>query len=197
MLQATTTMKTFQDSVTVLQAGGTELQNWTKTWMDINKQVQDYLAAGGDIATANQFLNDSLAAQTQDVLDNLNGGQQQAIQDAISLNQLVQQRIDLERQEAQTEFGITSQNAIEKRTSVGEQVASQLSNQKYDYNEQLQDLNNQISLDQQKVDLESQVFDIATDTATLQLESNQLTLASLQEQLETYKEMAQILQSFA
>ena len=195
--QAAETMKSFQDSVTVLSAGGTELQNWTKTWMDINKEVQDYLAAGGDIATANKFLNDQLAAQTQDVLDNLNSGEQQAIQDALSLNQLLQQRIDLVKQEQETEFGITTQNAIEKRTSTGVQVASQLSQQQQNYNEQLEDLNNQINLAQQKVALESQVFNIASDTATLQQESNALTIASLKEQLSTYQQMQQIIQSTA
>ncbi len=196
-LQAENTKKSFEDIVLQMSSGNTELQSWTTTWMGINKQVADYLAAGGDIATANEYLNEQLKAQQVTLTDSLNSGEQTAIQDAINLNNLLQQRVDLVKQEAQTEFGIENQNAIEKRTSTGVQVASQLANQRQGYNEQLNDLDYQISTTQQKVALESQIFGIASDTATLEAQSNALTLYALQEQLAVYKEQATLLQSIS
>ena len=195
--QAANLEKTFEDSVTALMSGGTELQSWTQTWQNINKQVEDHLAAGGNMATANAFLAGTLANQQQTIVDSLVSGQQQAVQDAINLNNLLQQRVDLMRQEQQAEFGIETQNAIEKRESTGVQVASQLANQRYSYNEQLDQLNYQITAAQQKVDLESQVFTIAQSTAALEAESNAMTLYSLQEQLSVYQQMQQIMQATA
>jgi hypothetical protein len=195
--QADDLKKSFEDQLSVLQSGGTVLQNWTKSWMDINQQVKDYLDAGGDLSKANQFLNDELAEQSKSLIDSMAQGEQQAIQDALSLNDLIKQRIELQKEEAAAEFGITNYNAIERRTSVGVQVASQLSQQKSQYADQLQSLNDQINLTQQKVTLESQVFSIASDTASLQAQSDALSLASLQDQLEQYKEMQQIIQNIA
>lgn len=195
--QAANLQKSFQDSVTQLMAGGTELQQWVQTWQGINKQVEDYIAGGGDLKTANEFLVGQLANQQKTLMDGLVSGQQQAIQDALNLNQLIQQRIDLLRQEQQTEFGIISQNAIEKRESTGVQVASQLANQRYGFNEQLQQLDYQLQTAQQKVSLESKVFNIAQSTADLQAQSNALTLYSLNEQLQVYQQMQQILAGIA
>lgn len=193
--QAASTQKVFQDTITQLTAGGTELTSWVQTWQQINQQVANYLAAGGDMNTANAYLQANLQTQLQSVTDSLVQGDQQAIQDAINLNQLLQQRVDLVRQEQETEFGIENQNAIEKRESTGVQVASQLQNQRTSYDEQLDQLNYQITTTQEKVALESQVFSIASDTADLEAQSNELTLYSLNEQLLVYQQMQDIVKS--
>lgn len=190
--QADNTKKSFEDTVLQLQSGNTELQQWVQTWQGINKQVADYLASGGSVEVANQFLNEQLQAQLKTMNDNLDQGEQTAIQDAISLNNLLQQRVDLVKQEQQAEFGIMNANAMEKRESYGVQVQSQLAQQRQGYNEQLEALDYQIQTATQKVTLEKQVFDIATDTANLQAQSNALTIQSLNEQLDTYKMMQQI-----
>ncbi len=188
----------FINSMNALSAGGSNhtdvLAQWVTTWQQINKQVTDYLNAVGvskqSLQAANQFLQLNLRDQQKQLIDQYNQGEQQAIQDAISLNNLIQQRLTLEQSERTTEFGILNGSAEERRASSAVTVAQQLKQQRAQYNLQLVDLNNQITLTQQKVDLEKQVFNIASDTATLQLQSNQLTLYALQEQLQTMQSIA-------
>jgi hypothetical protein len=187
----------FNNSLFALSQGGQALTQWVQTWQQINQQVAQYIEAGGSIAEANEYLNEQLAQQQLNLQNQLNQGQQQAIQDALQLNQLQTQKIDLIKQEQATEFGIETQDAIEKRTSAAVSTAISLQQQRDQFSQQLQDLQSQLDLTQQKVKLESQIFNLAQGTAALEAQSNQLTLESLQQQLANYQQIQQILKDTA
>jgi len=138
-----------------------------------------------------------LKQQTQQLQDQVNQGNQTAISDALNLNKLLQQRVDMMKQEAATEFGLINADSAERRTSSAVQLGTQLTKQRAQYAQQLVDLNNQISLGQQKVAIESKIFDINKSVAALQAMSNALTIRSLNEQLAKYQDMQALLKATA
>ena len=156
-------------------------------WQAINKAVQDYLSAGGDVAKANKYISDSLEEMKQAAKDGLNQGYATAIQDAQSLLDLTRQRLELEQQEAQAEFNIINGDALERRGSKAIAAGTALQQQKAQFQQQLDNLNAQIDLTQQKVALEGQLYDLAMSTADLQKTANALQIEQLKEQLDVLR----------
>lgn len=187
----------FNQMVAAMSLGTTVMSQWYQTWTQINQQVKQYVDAGGSLATAAQFLNMQLQQQRQQLQDQLNQGDQTAIQDAIQLNDLTRQRLQMLQTEAQTEFGIINANSIERRESSAVVAGAQLALARSQFSVQLESINNQISLTQQKVTLESKIFDINKSLADLQAASNALTLHSLNEQLAKYQDMQTLLKATA
>lgn len=184
----------FVESTHALELNNSALSDFYNTWVNINKQITDYINAGGDAATAQKFLSDSLRQQLQTATDNYNSGFQTAVQDALQLNDILQQRVDLIKQEAQSEFNIINADAIERRESGAVLAGTQLNEQRQQYQKQLDALNTQISLTQQKVDLESTIYSINMSIADLHARDNALQIAALQEQIQkaqAYKEIMQ------
>lgn len=196
-VQAAQTIQTFNDMVAAASisntAGSMVASEWLNTWTQINQQVEAYVQAGGSLATAATYLNQQLQQQQMQLTDQLNQGNQQAIQDALQLNQLQQQKVQLMQKEAQTEFGLLNADSLERNTASAVATGQALTQQREQYAQQLLDLNNQITLEQQKVTAESTIFNLAQSTAALQAQSNALTLASLEEQLSKFQEMQAIL----
>lgn len=170
---------------------------WYTTWDSINQQVKQYVDAGGSIATANEYLNQQLAVQRQTLQDQLNQGDQTSLNDAIQLNQLLTQRVELMKTEAQTEFGIVNADSVERRTSMAVSAGNQLATQRYNYQQQLLQMNEQITLDQQRLTIEGQIFNVSGNLQTLWAKLNADNITSLNEQLAKYKDMQTILNSTA
>jgi hypothetical protein len=171
------------------------MSSWAATWEQINQQVEQYVQAGGSMATAAEYMNQQLTIQRQQLQDQMNQGNQTAISDALQLNTLEQQKVQMMKDEAATEFGLLNSDSVERRTANAVKVGTELTKQRAQFAQQITDLNNQISLGQQKVAIEGKVFDINKSIAQLQKDSNALTLASLNEQLLKYQDMAKLLAS--
>jgi hypothetical protein len=178
---------TFENSLQDLQLNNTALSGAFDKWQQINQQVQAYLSAGGSVVVANKYISDSLEQMKTAAGDSLNQGYQQAISDAESLNNLIQQRMQMERQEAETEFNTINGDALERRGTKAIDEGTQLQQEKAQYQQQMDSLNAQVDLTQQKVNLEGQIFNIAMSTSQLQQESNALQIQQLQEQLTILK----------
>jgi hypothetical protein len=157
--------------------------------------VKQYIDAGGSLQTAAEYLNQQLQQQDQALQDQLNQGDQTAIQDAIQLNNLIQQRVQMMKDEAATEFGIINAGSLERQVSSAVVVGNQLQKQREQYDLQLESLNDQVTLETEKVNAESQIFDINKSLAQLQADSNALTIASLNEQLAKYQDMAALIKA--
>lgn len=177
----------FENSLQDLQLNNTALSGAFDKWQQINKQVQDYLSAGGSVTNANKLISDSLEQMKVAAGDALNQGYQQAISDAENLNNLIQQRMQMERQEAETEFNTINGDALERRGTKAINEGTQLQQEKAQYQQQIESLNSQIDLTQQKVNLEGQIFNIAMSTSQLMETSNALQIQQLQEQLTILK----------
>jgi hypothetical protein len=191
--QADDIKKSFEANLLVMRQHGDVLQQWYKTWVDINKQVKDYLDAGGDSKQAQEFLALSLTQHRLDLQSQLNDGEQEAISDAIKLNDLLKQKNDLINQEKQAEFDILTKDSLERRQSTAVTTARQLANQRAQFQTQLDSLNQQIELTTSRLDKERQVFQISTDITALHRRDEELQLIALDAQLEKYRQMEQIL----
>jgi hypothetical protein len=196
-MQAQQTIQQFNDMVSASNtgnaAGNAVAQQWLQTWQGINQQVEAYIQAGGSTVVAAQYMNQQMQAQQQALTNQLNQGNQTAIADALQLNQLEQQKVDMMKQEAATEFGMLNSDSIERRTASAVSTGVALTNQRNSFALQMQTMNQQIALEQGRVTAESQVFDLNQSIAALQNEQNALNIAALQQQLESYKEMQAII----
>jgi hypothetical protein len=189
--QAQQTIQQFNDMVSAGSLGNMTgiMASWATSWEQINQQVEAYVQAGGSIATAAEYMNQQLKQQRQQLQDQLNQGNQTAISDALQLNKLEQQKVDMMKQEAATEFGMLNSDSIERRTASAVTTGIALTVQRNAFAQQLLDLNNQITLGQEKIAIESKVFDLNQSIASLQANSNALTIASLNQQLLKYQDM--------
>lgn len=193
--QQTQIFTNFQQSLQQLQLQSDTLAQVEQQWQQINDQVTQYIGAGGDAAAAAQFLSLNLQKIQQTAQDSLNQGNQTAIQDALQLNTLLQQRIDLTTQYNEQVFQLTTQDSIERRQDSAVANGLQLAAIKQQYETDLDNLNSEISLTQQKVTLESQIFKLASDTATLNQQNNALTIAALQQQIKQWTDLKTIIGS--
>lgn len=193
--QQTQIFTSFNNSLAVLKLQSSTLGDMLSTYQQLNQQVTEFVGAGGDAATAAQFMSLSLLQQKQTTQDSLNQGELQAISDAQSLNQLLQQQVDLEKQYAEQEFALRNSDALERAASPAVNAAIAYQQQKATNDAALTALTQQITYTTQRVDLEKQVFTIATDTATLQSQANALNLQSLQEQVQQWRDMQTIINS--
>lgn len=185
----------FEDQLTQLRVHDSELQGFLKTWMDINKQVKEYIDAGGSMAKAQEFLSLQLQQIRDDANKNLRDGEQQAIKDAIQLNDLLKQRQNLIDNFNKQKFDLVNADAIERRGAGAVSRGLQLAQAQKDFQSQLDDLNTQIDLQTKTVEKERQVFQIATDITELHQEDNALTLASLDDQISKWQQMKEIVGS--
>lgn len=195
--QAAQTIQQFNDMVSAANtgtaAGNQVATQWLSTWTSINQQVEAYVQAGGSLATAAQYLNQQLQLQQQTLTNQLNQGYQTAIGDALQLNQLEQQKVQMMKQEAATEFGMLNADSVERRTASAVATGVALTNQRNQYSLQMQTMNQQIALEQGRVAAESQVYNLNMSIAALQNTQNALNIAALNQQLLQYQEIQKIL----
>ncbi len=194
-LQQKQVKTTFEQSLAVLQTHSQTIGQLLGTWQQINKQVKDYLDAGGDAAKAAQFLSLSLQQQQQTAQNSLNDAENQSIQDAMQLNDLLTQRVSLAKQFAQQEFDLKNQGALERMANPAVNAALNYQQQKAANDAQLTALDQQITLYTSRVNMEKQVFNLAQSTADLQARSNQLNLTALQQTIQGWKDLQKIVSS--
>jgi hypothetical protein len=193
-------VENFADQTIV--AGGTNsvAQQWLQTWISVNKQVQEYENAVGNAAAvqlANQYLNEQLDAERKQLQDQYNQGQASAVNDALQLNQLLQQRNNYEDQYRQQVFSLQSKDSLARRGNPAEETARQISLAKSQYNQQVQQLNFEINTYQQKVAYETQIFGLAKTTADLQKQALADQAYQLKESVAQYQTIVALLASIS
>jgi len=189
--QAQNTLDTFQFMTENLQMQNNTLTQVNQEWESINQQVADYLSAGGKAATAQQALSSTLQQMQIQAQNSLNQANDTAVQDAISLNGLLEQRLQLTMQYNQQVFAVVNQGSIQRKAGAISQ-GQQLEQLAAQYAQQMTDLNSQISLAQQKVALEGQVFDIATNINDLHTQDAALQIDALNQQILQWKALQEI-----
>jgi len=144
---------------------------------------------------ASQFLSISLANIQKNAQDEINKGNEQAIQDAINLNNLLDQRIALTATYEKQLFDLQNADSVERRQAGVVDRADQIKTLTDTYNKQKDALDTQISLIGQKVAMERQIFDLASDTASLQAQSNAAAILALQTQIDQWTTLKGIIGS--
>lgn len=179
----------FDSSLDNLRLNSDVLSTISKKWQDINKQVKDYIGAGGDAAKAAEFLSLNLASIRQDAADQLAQAEQEAIGEAIRLNELLEQRAKLVKDFAEQEFNLVNADAIERRQAGSVQRGRQLEELRKQRDEQLAALDQQIRLTNQRVEREREVFNLTNEIASLRRRDEELTLLALDAQIARLKDL--------
>jgi outer membrane lipoprotein SlyB len=154
----------------------------------ILQQYEQFAGAASsatELAQANQFLVASLQNYEDNLSQTLLQDNTQAIQDAIQLNDLQYQRIQLMQQYNDQVEGIMSQGVLTRQRTRAQTAGEQIEQANVTYNMQLEQMNEEIAAAQYKVQAEAQVFSIATtriglETQLLQLQNQQTNLSMQQ-----------------
>jgi hypothetical protein len=194
-LQAKKIKEEFEQHLQVLELHSDVLGSVLQTWFDINKQVKDYIGAGGDAAKAAKFLSDNLRKLKEENQRELRDGEEQAIQDAIQLNELLQQRVKLVEDFKKQEFDLINGDAVERRQSGAVSRGRELAQLRAQFQKDLGDIDSQISLETKKLDINKQIFTISTDLAELHRRDEELQLQAIQEQVDAYRDMEKVVNS--
>jgi hypothetical protein len=184
----------FEQQLAVLKLQSDTLGSVLTTWTNINKQITDYVNAGGDAQKAADMLSLTLQKLQKDANANLRDANQQAIQDALKLNDLLTQRVQLGKDYANTIFGLESADSIERRSAGAVTRGQQAAQATSDYKKNLTDLTQQIDLQKQTVTKEGTLFNLAQSISDLHRQDDALTLQALDEQIAKWKDIQAVAQ---
>lgn len=155
----------------------TAYQQWIQNIDSVIQQYSQFAGAAQNatqLAQANEYLTSSLQNIGQQMGDELLQDEESAIQNALQLNQLYNQRNQLELQYLNQVQQIMSQGNLTRQRTQAQSAFSQLYDAQVNYSQQLDSINQQINLAQYQLSVEQQIFNLATTKAGL--ESQLLTL---------------------
>lgn len=190
--QQTDILENFDDNLSALRTNSSVLTDVKKKWQDINKQVKDYLGAGGDAAKAAEMLSLELAQIRLSAVEELNDAEQSAIQSIRTLNGLLEQRNDLIEDFKQKEFDIITADALDRRQAGSVIRGKELTDLRTAHEKALADLDSEIVMAQVKVDKEQTVFNLVNETSALRRRDEELTLIALDAQIQKWRDLQTI-----
>lgn len=158
-------------------------QDMLSSIQDIIKQYSSYVGAAQNatqLAQANDYLTDSLKNLANSYTDQLRQNEEDAINDALQLNDLYNQRNQLQQQFLQQTEQIMGQGTVSRQLTKSQTKYSQLYNLDVNNANQMDSINQQIALEQYKVQAESQIFNLATTKAGLEAQSLTLQKQTIQ-----------------
>lgn len=185
-------LENFNNNLDALRLNSDTLSTIENQWRDINKQVKEYLGAGGDAAKASEYLSLQLGRIRQEAIEQLNEAEQDAIQSIYQLNDLLKQRQDLINDFKRNEFDLMNADALERRQAGSISRGRQLAELRKQHQEELERIDQDIYRLQVKVDKEKEIFNLVNDTASLRRRDEELTLAALDAQIQKLKDLQSI-----
>jgi hypothetical protein len=177
----------FESQLDLLRLQNNTLETARKNWQDINKQVKEYIDAGGDAAKAGEFLSLKLQELRQGYIDELNSAEQEAIQNALKLNDLLDQRNKIVADYKKQVFDLANADNIERRQAGSITRGNQIAQLKKDTDEKLAQIDREIKAAQARKDKEGEIFNLATDIADLHRRDEELSAAALDTQIDKLK----------
>lgn len=168
--QASQTMAQLQQQLAVITSP-VPYQSLLSSVQQIIQQYSQFAGAAQnatDLANANQFLTSSLQNLGQSYTDTLRTDEENAIADALNLNNLYTQRNQLQLQFLQSTEQIMGQGTLTRQITQSQSKFSQLYTLDVNHQNQLDILNQQINVAQYKVTAEQQIFNLATTKAGLE-----------------------------
>lgn len=158
----------FEASLELLRTGE-QFRDVAADVRELVRQYREYVDAGGDLARANEFLSRSLAELRARSAGELAEGEEQALEDALRLNELLQEREKLLAESADEERRIRSRGVRERQRTIAQEKSAELEAVRRRREERLAELDQEIRLLQVKVDTEARVFDLAQDRVALEM----------------------------
>ncbi|MDE2098288.1 MAG: hypothetical protein KGL39_13630 [Patescibacteria group bacterium] len=138
-----------------LQSTASQVQQLVQQWYQ-------YIAAGGDVNDANKFLSESFDNLKQNTDVQIAQDYATAVQDALTLNQLLIQRQQLENKTTEDINSVMNQGVLVRQQTLAQTKAIQIANIQFQADQQKQQMDQQINLEQYKVAQESKLFNLAS-----------------------------------
>jgi hypothetical protein len=182
----------FDDALKTLNLQSDTLSQVNRQWQDINKQVKEYIGAGGDAAKAAEFLQLSLSKLQKQAADELAQSEQDAIQEALKLNDILKQRQKLVDDFAQKEFDLINADSVERRQAGSVTRGRELQQLRQQHQEDLDQMDQEIRLTTIRVDKQREIFNLATDVAALRRRDEELSLNALDTYIQKMKDLKSI-----
>jgi hypothetical protein len=135
---------------------------------EVVRQFRAYVDAGGDLARANEFLSRSLEQTRSSAASTLAEGEERAIEDALRLNALLQERERILADSAEEERRVRTRGVLERQRTVAQEKSAELEALRRQREERLAEIDQEIRVLQLKVDIESQVFDLTAERVALE-----------------------------
>lgn len=135
---------------------------------ELVRQYRSYVDAGGDLARANEFLSRSLEQVRGEASLALAEGEQQAIEDALHLNDLLREREQLLTDSGEEERRIRTRGVLERQRTVAQEKSAELEDARRNREGRLTEIDQEIRLAQLKVDSEAGVFSLASERVALE-----------------------------
>ena len=157
----------FEENLKILQlpAG---LQDVGSQIINLTKQYKEYVDAGGDVVKANEWLARSFARLRESAVVELNQEYEDAIQNALDYNQLIEQRDKLLKDTAQAEKDILNQGVLVRQKTMAQTKGEAIAEIEKQKAEQLEQIDNQIKLAKYKLETESKLFDLTGSRVALE-----------------------------
>jgi len=187
-IQQVQLMTTMREQLAILETplGTQDFLNSLKSILDQYDKFVGAAQNARDLADANQFLTDSLRDYELNLSNQLAQDNQQAINDAIQLNDLLYQRQQFINQLNNQVAGVLNQGNLTRQQTQAQTKAQQVYQIQFDAQRQLDVMNEQIAATQYKVQLEGKIFQLATTRVGLETQLLQLQTA------QTNQDMARI-----
>lgn len=173
-----------------------QLQSYAEQIQQIVEQWKQYVDAGGNVDTANQFLQQSFANLHLAMGDQLNQDYQDAINNALQYTQLLYQQAQLQNQTYWQIQGIMNQGALVRQVTVAQQKAYQIELIQQQAAQQEQQLQEQINVSQYKLQTQQQIFDLAQTQVGLENQLAQTQIYVINEDNARISAMQQLLTQF-
>jgi len=196
---AETTMTQLQQQLQVL-AEPTPYQSIVQSVQSIVQQYAQFAGAASNatqLAQANQFLTESLQQLGVSYTQQLQQDETQAIQSALSLNELYNQRNQLNQQYLLQVRSIMGQGTITRGVTQAQSKFSQLYDADVNQQNALDQINQQINLAQYQVAAEQQIFNLATTKAGLETQLLQLQEVGVNNDMARIAAMQDLLNTMA
>ena len=187
-------LKAFDEKLEVASAP-TAYQDSLSQIQSIIDQYQQYIQAGGSVANANQFLQQSFQSLAQQGINSLNQSEQDAINNALQYNDLLLQRQNLIQSTNLQIQSIMNQGVAVRQTPEGVTKAVQIEQVVQQATNQQDQLNEEISVSQYKLQNEQQIFNLATTRIGLEQQLVILQNQQTNQQLEQVEALGSVVNS--
>lgn len=180
--QAQQTMTQLGEQLDVLSSP-LPYQSMVSSIESVVEQYTQFLGAAQNteqLAQANQYLTGSLQQLAEGYSEQLLQDEQSAVQNALNLNQLMNQRNQLQYQFLQQTESIMGQGTLTRNQTLAQSKYAQMYQASVSYTNQLMDINEQIAVAQAQVSAAQQVFQLATTRQGLESQMVALQTASIQ-----------------
>jgi len=148
-------------------------QGYLSTLQDILQQYEKFEGAAKtttELANANLYLIDSMKQYELNLENQLATDNEQAINDALQLNDLLYQRQQSLLQYNNQIQGMLSQGVLTRQNTRAQTVGQQVYQAQIEQQRQMEQINEQIAAAQYKVNAEQQVFNLASTRVGLEMQ---------------------------